>query len=566
VKVAIYARYSSDHQSDASIADQLRLCRLRAESQGWKVVEEYTDHAISGATLLRPGIQALMMDAGRGRFDVVLSEAIDRLSRDQADIATFFRDMNNAEVKIVTLSEGEITHLHIGLKGTMNALFLKDLADKTRRGLRGRVELGKSGGGNSFGYDVVHQIAGDGSAVRGDRKINEAQAEIVRRVFRDYAAGKSAKKLALDLNKEGVPSPAGGGWGFSTILGNPKRGTGLLNNELYIGRIVWNRLRYVKDPSTGKRQSRLNDPSEWVIHDVPELRIIDEELWQRVKQRQEMMTVAKPENDGEGLSFRDFKRPKYLLSGLTRCGCCGGGYSAISSFLLGCSTSRNKGTCDNRTNIRRDEVEKRVLEALRSKMMAPEMFAAFCDAYTKELNRLRLEASAATAAAQHEVARIDRDLDMLVNLILKGGVAERLNAKMLELEARKASLENAIATADVPPPLLHPEMSNCYRQRVERLHSALHAEAEGDRIEAAEALRALVDSIILTPTPAGMEIDVRGDLAGILLLANNGRSPKADDLEKTQKNRPRGAVDLGELQSQVQLVAGAGFEPATFRL
>jgi site-specific DNA recombinase len=137
MRVAIYARYSSDNQREASIADQLRICRLRAEQEGWQIVEEYTDHAISGASLLRPGIQALMSDAGRGRFDLICAEAMDRLSRDQEDIAGFFKRMAFAGVKIVTLSEGEVTHLHIGLKGTMNALFLKDLADKTRRGNAG---------------------------------------------------------------------------------------------------------------------------------------------------------------------------------------------------------------------------------------------------------------------------------------------------------------------------------------------------------------------------------------------------------------------------------------------
>ncbi|MCX8999426.1 recombinase family protein, partial [Rhizobiaceae bacterium BDR2-2] len=112
MKVAIYARYSSDNQRDASIADQLRMCRLHAEKQGWRIVEEYTDHAISGASLLRPGIQALISDAARGRFDLILSEAMDRLSRDQEDIAGIFKRMSYADVKIVTLSEGEVTHLH----------------------------------------------------------------------------------------------------------------------------------------------------------------------------------------------------------------------------------------------------------------------------------------------------------------------------------------------------------------------------------------------------------------------------------------------------------------------
>jgi DNA invertase Pin-like site-specific DNA recombinase len=190
LKVAIYARYSSDNQRDASIADQLRVCREFAARQRWKVVEEFTDHAISGSTLLRSGFQALMRDPLNQRFDVVLAEALDRFSRDQEDTAGLFKRLTFAGVNIVTLAEGDITHLHVGLKGTMNALFLKDLADKTRRGLRGRVEVGKSGGGLCYGYKVT-RARPDGVATTGDREIVAAEAEVIRRIFRDYAAGLS---------------------------------------------------------------------------------------------------------------------------------------------------------------------------------------------------------------------------------------------------------------------------------------------------------------------------------------------------------------------------------------
>lgn len=123
-----------------------------------------------------------------GRFKVVLAEALDRISRDQEDVAGIFKRMAFADVKIVTLSEGEITHLHVGLKGTMNALFLKDLADKTRPGLRGRVEAGKTGGGLCYGYDVIKRNDAAGERVRGERRINESEAEIVRRILREFAS------------------------------------------------------------------------------------------------------------------------------------------------------------------------------------------------------------------------------------------------------------------------------------------------------------------------------------------------------------------------------------------
>jgi DNA invertase Pin-like site-specific DNA recombinase len=155
---------------------------------------EFTDHAVSGATLLRSGFQALMRDALNGRFDIVLAEALDRFSRDQEDTAGLFKRLTFAGVNIVTLAEGDITHLHVGLKGTMNALFLKDLADKTRRGLRGRVELGKSGGGICYGYRV-RGATHDGMAT-GAREIVPAAAEVIRRIFRDYTAALSPKAIS----------------------------------------------------------------------------------------------------------------------------------------------------------------------------------------------------------------------------------------------------------------------------------------------------------------------------------------------------------------------------------
>jgi DNA invertase Pin-like site-specific DNA recombinase len=89
MKVTLYAGYSSDNQRDASIEDQLRLCRACADREGWKIVDSYTDRAISGASLLRPGVQELIADGLKRRFDLVLTESLDRLSRDQEDIAGF---------------------------------------------------------------------------------------------------------------------------------------------------------------------------------------------------------------------------------------------------------------------------------------------------------------------------------------------------------------------------------------------------------------------------------------------------------------------------------------------
>ena len=255
-----------------SIADQFRVCREFTKRQGWTIAKEYSDAAVSGATLLRSGFQAMMASALRKEVDVVLAESLDRFSRDQEDTAGLFKRLTFAGVSIVTLAEGDIAFLHIGLKGTMNAMFLKELADKTRRGLRGRIELGKAGGGVSLGYRIVRRLE-NGVVTTGEPEIVPEEAAIVRRIFKDYLAGSSLKQIAKALDAEGVRGSRGALWSPSTIHGNPERGIGILHNELYIGRLVWNRQRFPKDPDTGKRVARTNPPSEWITKDVPELRI-----------------------------------------------------------------------------------------------------------------------------------------------------------------------------------------------------------------------------------------------------------------------------------------------------
>ena len=112
----------------------MRLCRQRIDAEDWTLTQTYTDHAISGTTTLRPGYQRLLEDARVGRLDAVIAEALDRLSRDQEDVAGLFRQLSFSDILLVPFSEGEVTEPYVGLKGTMNALCLKDLSQKTKRG------------------------------------------------------------------------------------------------------------------------------------------------------------------------------------------------------------------------------------------------------------------------------------------------------------------------------------------------------------------------------------------------------------------------------------------------
>ncbi|TJZ82031.1 recombinase family protein [Paracoccus hibiscisoli] len=571
-RALIYARYSSDLQSASSTEDQIRVCRQLCATQGWVVVDTVEDRAVSGASHLRPGFQRLHEAARDGVCDVIVAEALDRLSRDQEHMAGLYKRLAHHGVKIVTRSEGEIDEMRVSFGGLMSSQFLKQLAEKTRRGLEGRVMAGKSGGGNCYGYRVRRGFDAGGAVITGERDIDDAEAAVVRRIFADYDAGLSARSIAAALNGEGVTPPRSGGkgsgsWGSSTIQGNWKRGTGILNNELYIGVRVWNRQSFVKDPDTSKRQARLNPPEMWVTTEVPDLRIIDAALWDRVKARQagirEAMNPAgvnvprpRPERA---------RRPDYLLSGLVRCEGCGSGYSMINRTRLGCSGARNRGAavCTNRATIRREELEERVLGGLRDRLMHPELVAAFVEAYRLAFNEAAGRRSSDHDAGRRELAQIEGKITGILTAIEDNMYHPSMKAKMEALEARKTELIRMLAETPEPPALrLHPALGERYRQEIGHLAEAL--QRPSTRPTATGILRGLIREIRMVPeadAPGGHHVKLVGELAGILGLVEGAAGVGRPDMTKP----PRVARAGGSSES-VTVVAGIGFEPMTFRL
>ena len=419
-RAAIYARYSSDNQTEASIEDQVHNCTRELTRLNARCVNTYADRAISGSTRLRPGYQRLLEDCRTGTFSLVIAEALDRLSRDQEDIAALFKQLKFQGIQLITLSEGEITELHVGLKGTMNALFLKDLAIKTHRGLEGRIRAGKSAGGKAYGYDVVRQYAEDGSPICGDRKINTEEAETVRRVFKLFANGKSPAAIANLLNAEQVSGPAGRPWSDTTIRGHATRRTGILRNHLYQGKLVWNKQRYVRDPDTGRRLARVNPQSQWVSHDVPELRIVDEALWHKVQERFGDIRNSAMVRKARKTRFWENRRAKHLLTGLVVCGECGGPLSTQGRDYMACGKARRQGTCSNRRGIKRNRIEDLVLTGLKERLMAPHLIEEFIAAYHAEINARAASQSRQRGTVEKELKKITKRLDTLVDAMADG--------------------------------------------------------------------------------------------------------------------------------------------------
>jgi DNA invertase Pin-like site-specific DNA recombinase len=563
LRAVIYARYSTDMQRSASITDQIELCRRYVERQGWTLTGQYEDAAVSGASVLtRAGFQRLMRDAPSGTFDVVVTEAIDRLGRNLSDVARCFDQLSFHRVQIHAVNLGQVTQLHIGIMGTMAQIQLTDLGQKTKRGQLGRTRAGKSAGGLAYGYDVVPPPPGSQEA--GERRINPAQAEIVQRIFRDYAAGKAPRTIAADLNRYNIPGPGGRPWGDTTIRGQADRGTGILNNTLYIGQLVWNRCSYVKDPNTGKRVARPNSPDQYETTPVPDLRIIEDELWQQVKARQDAVRTEMGK-DSTGNPLNRAHRRKFLLSGLMRCGCCGAPYAMLAQDRFGCSTRRSKGTCDNSVTINRQRIETRVLAALQNAMLTPELVAHFIKTYEAEITRRQKEAGTTQARLQTQLGAVQRRLEGILRAIENGAWNNSLKQRLDELEAEKQTLQAQLVAADTPAPKvqLHPNAASLYASRVTDLLAALNDEQICG--QAAEALSGLIEKVVLTPdasAPDGLQAELHGDLAMILSLAATASTLDQKFLSANVKNPRSRYVPEGLLS----VVAGARFERATFRL
>lgn len=442
-KAALYARYFSDLQSPDSIDDQFRICRELAARRSWEVTEIYDDEAISGASIHgRAGMLRLLDDARAGRFDVLCAEALDRISRDQEDIAHVYKLLRFKGITLHTVAEGQIHEMHVGLKGMMNALFLKDLAEKTRRGQRGRIEKGRSGGGLAYGYDV----APDEGDRAGARMINEDQARVVCRIFGDFAEGMTPGTIADMLNRECVPGPGGRPWGATTIRGHRIRGTGIINNPLYRGKLVWNRQSFVKDPVTGKRQARMNPEEEWVRKDVPDLRIVDEYLWQAVKSRQD----AQEQKHGalrDGVRKAREARARVLAPGsshfarLLTCAACGGDFCPVGRDRYGCAGHYRRKTCANGQTLPRRVMEEQVRA----------LFAETCALIRSQKVAVGQDADLATRQLQGQMAKERRELEAietklagLLAAIEDGLYTPRMKKRFLQLEDQAGKLKASL--------------------------------------------------------------------------------------------------------------------------
>ncbi len=537
-RVAIYCRYSSDLQRDRSIEDQAALCREFAERNGWRVVAEFADRAQSGASMIgRDGILSMIEAAKRREFDIVVAEHGDRLSRITEELDGIRRRMHFAGIVIHTVNAGVIDETQAAIQGLMGALFLRELANKVRRGLSGVVRDGRSAGGRAYGYRPVPGEPGRLAVV-------EEEAEVVRRIFREYAHGTTPREIAGRLNEEGIAPPRGKHWNASTINGNAARGNGMIFNEVYAGRIVWNRVRMIKDPDTGRRVSRPNPRMDWQTAEAPDLRIVDDALWQ---------AATRVKADKARLKSHHKRAPVHILSGLLRCGCCGSGYSIHDRDKTGksrirCSSVRESGICSNRRILYLVNVERAVLSGLDEHLANPWLIDEYVDAYNEERKRLSATGPQDLARLRARVDALSAESERVKRAYIRGLISEaEAEVELPRIRAELEEAEERVALAGSAPSFiaLQPAAVAQYRRSTADMIATLddHARHRAGGSQAVADLRRLIESVTIKPDGPrlGFEVEVRGRL---------------EELIRKTEGSP-------SLESGGRMVAREGFEPPT---
>ena len=565
-----YGRKSFDDPDDrtASAADQRLFAERYAERHELELIAFHGDDGITGATMERPGLRNMLAEVASGRVGVLIIEDVDRLSRDTEHLMYMVKLFRLYRVAVHTVVAGRIDDLVMAFKGIIGEQQRMRIAYTTRRGLKGKAMRGGATGGRVLGYR--REIIGD-DAQGGERDrltIDEEQADLVRRIFQLYAAGHSLKQVCAILNAESVPSPRArergrynaGIWNPTTLSGDPALGEGILNNELYIGRRVFNRRTWVEVPNEQRgfrRQPRLNAEAEWITRDEPDLRIIPQTLWEEVKTRQ---AAARRARDAKfkltGNPLSGAKRPIHLLSGLVICGACSAPFLATGAGRWRCKGHRT-GACDN-GSITTTELEARALAGIRERLLTPALIKRFAALLQLELATVAQAGNVERATAEQKLAETRTRIDNLVSQIEDDEDAPRaLTTRVKNLEAEERRLEETIAATTASLVVRLPaNYESLYGHAIAELDAHL---ASDDGAAARNTIRPLIEKIVVQPGSARggkrRPIQLQGDLYRMLAFAERACASNAQ--------KPRAA---GPGAFVIPLVAGTGFEPVTFRL
>lgn len=463
---AIYARKSTEQNgadADAkSVARQIDNARAFATEQGWTIDEAhvYSDDAISGAETKKLKSRQRLLEVIRAGapFQVLILRDVSRFSRRDGDeVVAELKAINRAGVEVWFYQDrqpftyGTLAENVVGfVKSEMAAEYRRQVAIWTREAMLRKAKAGHVTGGRVFGYDNVRV---DGHV---ERKVNDVEAAVVRRIYELYGTGHGLPTIAHTLNADGTPCPRAqqgrvNGWCPSSVRS-------VLQRPLYRGEIVWGRAK--KRGADGHVAPTNRPKSDWLHLPAPHLRIVPEKLAEAVDARFASMGARSlRQANGRLIGRPPGEGSPYLLTGLLTCGVCGGGMEVLShksgrkrQFHYRCYVARRKGAacCTNNVPAPMLDADTAVLNTIRETILHPKVVERAL-AYAEEaiLND-RAAGTEATVAA--ELASVEAAARRLTNAIATGGELAPLVAALQSSERQRADLARRLATIREPKP------------------------------------------------------------------------------------------------------------------
>jgi DNA invertase Pin-like site-specific DNA recombinase len=444
MKVALYARVSSEKQdTDLSISAQLRALREYAIKNGYLIIKEYIDEAESGRTAARPAFREMisMAKLKHPPFDMILVWKLSRFARNREDSIIYKSLLRKQGIQIVSINEPiEDTptgRLMEGIIEVIDEFYSSNLAQDVIRGMRENAARGFFNGSRApFGY--IRKKVKDGDAARNTLEPDPARVPIIQRIFRECADGKGLKEITKGLNRDGIPSPAGGKWGKQRIHK-------ILTNEAYVGCLVWGKNHQGKSNLPPVRKE-----GAWPA-------IVDKETFERV---QATLNARAPK-----VTHPRITSSHYLLSGLIRCRKCGAayiGYGAKSGrfhyYVCGTAYSKGKETCDSQ-HLPKDSLEKFVIERIKGYILTDGHLAELVRMINEELDGSIKEYEERIEIMDGEIeqwqSRLERLYDFVeTRAIEPARMANRITEvqdKIDEMKRLRFEVEEALRTRRLEP-------------------------------------------------------------------------------------------------------------------
>jgi DNA invertase Pin-like site-specific DNA recombinase len=458
---------------DRDALRQLRRFHCRyATRQGWDWQDSqlYSDKAISGASLEgRAGLQALQAAAlAKPRpFDVLLVDDTSRVGRDLPDALRFLQQLTFAGVRVVCISQGldsasPQAETLFAVHGIVDSLYLKELASKIKRGLRGQAERGYATGSVTYGYRTVavRDPSRAGEFLGWRIEVEPTEANTIREIFEWYASGVTLPDILRRLKTGHYPTPRGPRCGGVWKRGAVVR---LLKNERYVGRQIWGQRRHERKPGSRKKVARQVPRSEWVVVDRPDLRIISDDLWHRAhaRRREHTRAVDKRRAVGNLISGRvGSLHGKALFTGFMTCGVCGGTISLVNSRTVngvsysyfGCYDAHRNGVagCSNRVTARAEHADPVLLSRIQSELTRPETVDYIMGQLTAGLRKLSQETPGQREALidrrEETKWKVQRLLAALEHGAATATLLPQLEARETELAALEAEIRALAAS------------------------------------------------------------------------------------------------------------------------